>query len=98
LSGRTSRASLHTFAQLAISTILHGNLSHFTAQYGPFYSAISVILRINTTGSVVLFKPQKGKQALHTLLTPITIALYNNKNRGEKSRANCHGKGKNEPK
>ena len=43
-------------------------------------------LRINTTGSVVLFKPQKGKQVLHTLPTPITITLYNNKT-GEKSHA-----------
>ena len=30
---------------VAISTILHGNLTHFTVQYGPYYCAMWLILQ-----------------------------------------------------
>ena len=43
--------------RVSISAISPCNMADFTAQYGPFYRAISAILRINMAGSVVLFKP-----------------------------------------
>ena len=38
---------------VAISTILHGNLAHFTAQYGSYYRAMWLILQRHSNAMIL---------------------------------------------